>query len=92
MTDTIEAPSVFDFQTEADRLILASRLVAETEPGRLIDEISRAHTLGPILDPTAYKGALDRGHLDQVARLARAAFELRRVFREVAEELGLETP
>lgn len=91
MTDTAtEAPPAFDFQTEADRLILASRLVAETDPGRLLDEISRAHTLGPILDPTAYKGALDRGDLDRLTRLARAAVELQRAFREVANEL--ETP
>jgi hypothetical protein len=79
----------FDFVFEADRLVLAAKLLAEVDAAELLRHISRAHTLGPILDPTRYQAALHRGSLDQIAALARAALTIQTTLESIRAEVEL---
>lgn len=80
--------SDFDFKTEADKLILACRFLADVDLESIRHMVLHAHTLGPILDPTAYSGALNRGHLDLVGRLASRAQVVVSAFHEIEEKLA----
>lgn len=79
-----------DFKTEADRLVLVARLVSEIDLNFLLSEVNRAHTLGPIFDPTAYRDALNSGHLNSIAALAQAGIQLSQEFNRVKAKLFLE--
>lgn len=44
----------YDYKAEFDKIGLIARVASEIDVDRIQDVISRAHSIGPILDPTAY--------------------------------------
>ncbi len=64
------------FQIEADKLMIGCAFLADVELDAIANTVSRAHSIAPILDPTAYQRQLHSGHMDDAARLARLAAEL----------------
>lgn len=78
----------FDFRIEADRLILAAGFVADIPAKRILAEIERAQTLGPILDPTLYREAQAAGHLSRLVPVARAAVAMQDAYRAIREHLA----
>lgn len=60
-------------QAVLDRVTLAVSLIASERDAlaEIAQTIERAHTLGPFIDPTRYRDALDRGDMDRAARLIR---------------------
>lgn len=79
----------FDVKTEADKMLLAMRFLADVEIGKISETVERAHTIAPFLDPTAYRDALQRGDMDDIRRLADALKEPVRIFKEIAERHGV---
>lgn len=73
----------FDFKTEADRLILVCNFLADIDLESLRLAVTRAHTIGPIVDPTRYRDALFDGSMDDIARLAARAEVLVSAFMEI---------
>lgn len=71
-----------DFKGEVDKMLLAARVIADLNLAGIVDTVSRAHTLGPFVDPTRYRDALHRGDMDRVGRLAAALIEPARLFRD----------
>jgi hypothetical protein len=60
-----------DFSGEIQRMLLPMPILATVDLDGIRDVISRAHALGPFIDPTAYRDALYRGDMDDAAELAR---------------------
>lgn len=83
-------PEVFDFKSEADRLIAVCGLLADFQLDQLVQAVQQAHTLGPIVDPTRYRDALQRDHMDDVATLARLALPVVAQYRKMAEKVGVD--
>jgi hypothetical protein len=86
-TETITETD-FDFKIEADKLMLACRFLADLDCAALVNTVNRVHSMAPLLDPTAYRDALYRGHMDDLADLARLAIPLVRKFKEIQEKVG----
>lgn len=78
----------FDLKTECDRMILAMNFIAELSLEKITETVERAHTLGPLIDPTKYRDALQRGDIDRVARLAEALKAPVAIFQEMREVKG----
>lgn len=72
----------FDFKAEADKMLLAARFLADLDLDSITETAERAHSLGPIVDPTAYRDALQSGDLEAVAALAAALKPAAKIFRE----------
>lgn len=71
----------FDLKGHADRMLLAVSILAESvDLEQITAVVATAHSLAPLLDPTAYRDALYRGDMDAIARLAAALKEPVRVF------------
>jgi hypothetical protein len=77
----------FDFLIQADRLVLAAQLLSEVDLNYLLSEVNRADTLGPILDPTRYRDALNRGSMHAIARLAQSALQFSHEFQAVRDKV-----
>lgn len=80
---------MFDFKQEADRLVTISGMFETVDIDGILHMVEHAHTIGPLLDPTRYRDALDRGVLDKVAELARAAKRVVAIHEEMREKAGL---
>ena len=76
------------FQIEADKLMIGARFFRDVELEAIITSVDRAHTLAPIVDPTAYQRALQTGHMDDAARLARAARNVVKVYDEIEAKMA----
>lgn len=73
----------FDFKGNADRLLLAFRLIAESvDVEQMLTVSNYAHAIGPFIDPTAYMGALDRGDMGALEDLCRSLAPALKVWRE----------
>lgn len=74
-----------DVQVEADRMLALLDLLSTVPVADIVKVVEAAHTVGWFLDPTAYRDALSRGAMDDVARLARALEEPMRIHAEIRE-------
>jgi hypothetical protein len=73
----------FDFKGNADRLLLAVKFLADTvDLDGMVFTLSMTHSLGAVLDPTAYRDALQRGDMHRVESLVRALAPAMKVWRE----------
>lgn len=79
----------FIYQVEADKLLLGIRFLSDVRLDELVQAVNRAETLGPIIDPTRYKQALDRGHMAAVGQLADEARSLVARFEKHMSEAGV---
>lgn len=79
----------FDFESEAGRLIMAVQFLDGVNLQALLDTVGKADALGPIIDPTRYRDMLYRktGNMHDIARLAREAGPLVKLFREIREKV-----
>jgi hypothetical protein len=85
-----EIPEDFDYRIEVDKMLLAARFLADLDLASILRAIEQAHTIGPFIDPTAYRDSLYRGHMDIVRDLAASLVEPARIFRErVAPTVGV---
>ncbi len=57
---------------------------------RAVQNIERAHTLGPVLDPTRYRDALQRGNLERTKKTMAALHALVSVLQEVERTAAAE--
>lgn len=80
------------FQIEADKLMIGAAWFRGVELDAIINTVSRAHSIAPILDPTAYQRQLHSGHMDDAARLARAARKVVEVYDEIEAKMAEATP
>jgi hypothetical protein len=71
-----------DFKSEADKLLIAMRFLAGLEIAAMRATIDYAHAIGPMLDPTAYRNALDRGDMQRFSDLLGALVPALKVWRE----------
>jgi len=78
----------FDVKSETQRMFLAMSFLADLNLQGLTEVVRDAHTIGPIVDPTAYRDALWRGDMDRMARIAEALKEPVRLYKEVMEEVN----
>lgn len=83
MTDNIE------FKAEVDKMYLAMNFLVDLNLIGIADTVQYAHTLGPFIDPTKYRDALNKGHMDDAARMASALLEPVKMFREIKEKMGV---
>lgn len=65
-------PESFDYLGNVQRLAVVMQALESVELGAIISTTECAHTLGPFVDPTMYREALQRGLMDAMADLARA--------------------
>ena len=95
-----------DYELQMDLLATAAKIVMHLDLDWLAETVVRAHTVTPILDPTAYRDGM--GNLRDQERLIRAAIELRdaavgisgqvypqaarRIATQIREEEGDEAP
>lgn len=75
-------PSDFEFIGEANRMLLAMQVLADVDIEQVLATVDSADTLGPLLDPTAYRDALYRGDMHAVRDLAAALREPVRVWND----------
>lgn len=75
----------FDFDPEAQKLLLFMRALADVELGKILATIEMAHAVGWAVDPTKYRDALQKGDMDALGRLARALEPALKVWREEIE-------
>jgi hypothetical protein len=71
-----------DFKSQCDKMLLAVKLLADLELAAIVDTVERAHSLGPFVDPTAYRDALYRGDMDTIRDLADALLRPVEIFNE----------
>ena len=76
------------FQIEADKLMIGARFFRDVELDAIINTVSRAHSIAPLLDPTAYQRQLSTGHMDDAARLASAARKVVDVYDEIEAKMA----
>lgn len=62
---------------------LATASISDEDLTAMRDTLSMGHTLGPLLDPTAYRTALGDNRLDKQERLVRLLQHVRREVREI---------
>lgn len=75
-----------DVKSEADKLILACQFLAELRLSDLREVITTADTIGPIIDPTAYRDMLYRdGNMHDVRALIDKALPLVQEFEQLRE-------
>lgn len=78
-----EYDSTFDYKGNADRLLLAFRLIAESvDLDQMLAVSSYADAIGPFIDPTLYMRSADRGDRAAIDDLCRALQPAVRVWRE----------
>ena len=79
----------FDFETESDRLMIACGMLADIKLTEILEEVTRADTLGPLFEPTAYAAMLRKqvGNMHDIAGLASKARELVSEFLELREKI-----
>ena len=82
-------PDDFDIKSEADKMLLAVKLLAELNLRGIVDVVRDAHTIGPIVDPTKYRDALHRGAMDAVASIADELRGAVAIYREKIEPVKL---
>lgn len=75
-----------EYVAEMSQLVMICRLVLRIDFAGLENTISKAHTVGPILDPTAYRDGM-RNLKDQ-EQIVRAAKRFREDIEKVVEGLG----
>jgi hypothetical protein len=83
----MDKDEIFDFQIEADKLLLACRFLADLDLGAITQAVNRADTIGPIIDPTAYQRALHNGGMHAAGRLADLAKPLVATFNEIQNDI-----
>jgi hypothetical protein len=54
-------------------LMMAHHMLSQCDWDRWVEECQRAHSIGHIMDPTAYRNALHSGRLESNEAFARAA-------------------
>lgn len=73
----------FDFRGNADRLLLAFRLIADSvDVEQMLVVGEYADTLDPFVDPTKYMQALERGDMHDLLALCRALHEPLKVWAD----------
>jgi len=79
----------FDFETEADRLMIACGMLADIKLSEILEATSRADTLGPLFEPTAYAKMLHEkaGNMHDIEELAFLARDLVAKFSKVREAI-----
>lgn len=76
----------FDYIGNVQRLSLAMNVLATgVDLDGIIELTEYVHALGPAVDPTKYRDALERGDMDAMADLARALQPAVKVWREKIE-------
>lgn len=70
-----ETSTAIDFKDEMDRASLLIPFAMAVPVTELMQVIVHAHTLGPILDPTAYRGGMKKLEQSQAVLNAFAAFQ-----------------
>lgn len=78
----------FDYKSSVDKMMLVARVMAELPLDEITDAISRAHTLGPFIDPTKYRDALYSGDMDLIGKLAQSLKEPKTIMKELLEKYG----
>ncbi len=83
----------FDFETEADRLMIACGMLADIKLTEILEAASRADTLGPLLEPTAYAAMLRRTgqNMHDIEGLASNARTLVSAFLKIREKIKAAT-
>lgn len=76
----------FDFKSQTDKMILAMGFIASIDVSGIIDAVENAHIIGPFVDPTKYRDALQRGDIDSVSRLAHSLQEPIKLFNEMKDK------
>lgn len=76
----------FNFQAEADNLLIVAGRLDACPLEDIRAAVNRAHTLGPIIDPTRYMDALRRDHIDDIAELARLAQAVTAKYRQIRQK------
>lgn len=76
------ASETLDVTGTMNRLCMLAGLLKDEPIQDLLDNIERAHALGPILDPTAYQRGMD--NLTDQRDLLSALLEVQRVVRRLA--------
>jgi hypothetical protein len=61
-----------DFEDTVRKIGLAMNVLAGLDLPAVCSTVEMAHTMGPFLDPTKYRDALQRGDMDAIGRLAAA--------------------
>lgn len=83
--DAPEAPRLNetrDFRVEADRLMLVAQFLDGIDLKFIQENVTRVDTLGPLIEPTKYRDALQRGDMHAVADLARSLREAQEIYRK----------
>lgn len=70
-----------DFRVEADRLMLVGQFLDGIDLEFIQANVTRADTLGPLLEPTKYRDALQSGDMHAVADLAGALVAAQDIYR-----------
>lgn len=78
------------YQNEIKRLMLVASMLELIDCAGLAETAQSCHTLGPIVDPTAYRAAMDR--LTPMAELARAAAKTVKALRAAREAFSASEP
>ena len=85
-TDTDPAPDPRrDLAFAGSVLKTVVTLMESVDWQHLVDGIEAAHTLGPILDPTAYRDALHNGTLETNGQVLRAARDFHAAIAKLRE-------
>jgi hypothetical protein len=78
---TVEREEPFDYKAEFDRIGLIARVASDIDVDRIQDVISTAHTVMPIMDPTAYMRGM--GNLEDQQELLSAFAPFARVAKRM---------
>jgi hypothetical protein len=76
-----------DIQQVMTRIGYAMQALSNDEENmqKILDNVESAHNVGWFLDPTAYRDALYRGDMDNMAELLRSLKEPLRIWKEKIE-------
>lgn len=72
----------FDFNNAIQKIGLAMPVLATVELDKITATVEMTHTIGPFLDPTKYRDALQKGDMDSIARLAQTLIPAVKIWNE----------
>ena len=76
----------FVFQIEADKLMLACKFLSEIDLAGIVSAVTKADTIGAIVDPTRYMHALQDGGMHAAGQLAHSAISVVKDFEKIQSE------
>lgn len=86
--DALGFPPDFDTKLNADAVLMVARLLGAIPLEELAAVLRTAHSVGPFLDPTKYRDALQRGDLADLERLVSALLPAHAIARELVAKYG----